>query len=83
MSIIKGLQALTAPLWQPETVDLTKPNTGVTQEERDYLIRAGRTIYGVPLAKVVSLEDYRWKRNLLGRRPRSAPGPYGIMDPRD
>ena len=88
MSIIKGLAALLAPRWDPASwpnapVDLTKPGSGVTQEERDYIMRAGRTIYDVPLAKVVSLEAYRQQRRYLGRRPQPASGPNGCMDPRD
>ena len=83
MSIIKAAQARFLPRWQPQTVDLTQPGSGVTREERDYIMRAGRAIYNVPPAPVVSLEDYRWRRNLLGRRPQPAAGPNGCMDPRD
>lgn len=87
-SIIKGLAALMAPKWDPAAwssapLDLTRPGSGVTREEREYLTRAGRTIYGVPLAKVISLENYRQQRQYLGRRPRAATGSSGCMDPRD
>lgn len=83
MSIIKAVQAALLPRWQPQTVDLTQPGSGGTQEERDCIMRAGRAIYGVPPAPVISLENYRWQRQYLGRRPRPAAGPNGCMDPRD
>lgn len=88
MSIIKGLAALMAPRWDPtalpKTMDLTRPNSGVTLEERAALIGAGMVLAGQQPGRVISLEDYRWRRQWFGGKPpRPAPGPYGCMDPRD
>ncbi|MHB9144670.1 MAG: hypothetical protein ACYC5Y_04965 [Symbiobacteriia bacterium] len=84
MSIIKGLAALLAPRWDPATwsnspLDLTRPGSGVTREERRALWAATGTIAGT----VVSLETYRERRQYLGRKPRPAIGSSGCMDPRD
>lgn len=88
-SIIKGLAALAAPrrdpaTWSSAPLDLTRPNSGVTPEERAALIGAGMVIGGQQPGRVISLEDYRWRRQWFGgKSPRPAPGPYGCMDPRD
>lgn len=89
MSIIKGLQALRAPRRNPAALpkpplDLTRPNSGVTPEERAALIGAGMVIGGQQPGRVISLEDYRWKRQWFGGKPpRPTTGSSGCMDPRD
>lgn len=83
-AIIKAAQVILGrPHQVGRTVDLAKPDSGVTPEERAALIGAGMVIGGQQHGRVISLEDYRWKRQWLGRRPKPAPGPYGCMDPRD
>lgn len=67
MSIIKGLAALLAPRWDPaaltgQTFDLTKPDSGVTREEREALFGAAGVIAGT----VVDLEAYRATREGRG-----------------
>ena len=62
MSVIKGLAALLAPRWDPaafgQTFDLTKPDSGVTREEREALFGAAGVIAGT----VIDLDGYRQTR---------------------
>ena len=66
MSVIKGPQALLAPRWDPaalgQTVDLTRPGSGVTREEREALFGAAGVIAGT----VIDLDGYRKTREGRG-----------------
>lgn len=59
MSIIKAAQVLLgAPRHVGDVMDLTRPNTGVTPEEREALIGEGLVIAG----KLIDLAEYRARR---------------------
>ena len=66
-NVIKGLRAALARPWQPQVIDCTVPGSGVTPEERAFLLSAARVIAGQPARRnVVDLEWYRRNR----RHPR-------------